>query len=150
VQQEFQQLGSDLQSGNLSAAQTDFSTLQSLVPQSSFASKVLQGDNPIGDAFSQLAQDLKSGNISGARQDFASLQKDFQKLPHHGHGVRAGSGGSDPINQLFDQLGSALQSGDLSTAQQAVASLTQQLSQDFSTQNATSLTSPSANVSVSV
>jgi hypothetical protein len=33
VQQEFQQLGQDLQSGNLSAAQSDFASLQSLEPQ---------------------------------------------------------------------------------------------------------------------
>jgi hypothetical protein len=35
---EFQQLGQDLQSGNISAAQSDFATLQQLGPQSSSAS----------------------------------------------------------------------------------------------------------------
>ena len=34
IQQEFHQLGQDLQSGNLSAAQSDFATLQQLQPQS--------------------------------------------------------------------------------------------------------------------
>ena len=32
-EKEFQQLGTDLQSGNLSAAQSDFATLQQLGPQ---------------------------------------------------------------------------------------------------------------------
>ena len=37
-QQEFQQLGQDLQSGNLSAAQSDFATLQQYAPQTNSTS----------------------------------------------------------------------------------------------------------------
>ncbi len=41
-QKEFQQLGQDLQSGNLSAAQSDFVTLQQLGPQNSSTSAAQQ------------------------------------------------------------------------------------------------------------
>src|SRR5271169_1262257 len=77
--QEFQQLGQDLQSGNLSAAQSDFATLQQLAPQnSSSASASSSSSSPLAQAFNQLSQDLQAGNISGAQQDFATIQQDFQ------------------------------------------------------------------------
>ncbi len=130
-QKEFQQLGQDLQSGNLSAAQSDFVTLQQLGPQSSSTSSA-QSNSPIAQAFNQLAQDLKSGNVSAAQQDFAKIQQAFQNHAsqsrghHHHHG--GGDSGST-ISQLFDQLGQALQSGNLSGAQQAYNSLMQDLQQ---------------------
>ena len=133
-QKEFQQLGQDLQSGNLSAAQSDFVTLQQLGPQSSSTSSA-QSNSPIAQAFNQLAQDLKSGNISGAQQDFAQIQQAFQNQasqtqghPHHHHGG-GGEGGGNAISQLFDQLGQALQSGNLSSAQTAYNSLAQEFPQ---------------------
>jgi hypothetical protein len=69
-QQEFQQLGQDLQSGNLSQAQSDLASLQtSNVPAlSSFSSS-----NGLASAFSQLAIDLRSGNLSAARQDYTTI-----------------------------------------------------------------------------
>ncbi len=133
IQQTFQQLGQDLQSGNLSAAQSDFVTLQSLVPNSSTSSS--QSNNPIAQAFTQLAKDLQSGNLSAAQKDFSTIQQDFKNQAtqsqtgatqghHHHHG-----GGSSEISQLLDQLGTALQSGNLSQAQSAFASLQQQFQQ---------------------
>jgi outer membrane protein assembly factor BamD (BamD/ComL family) len=148
IQQEFQQLGKDLQAGNLSAAQSDFSTLQALVPQSTSASTAAassQSSNPIAQAFSQLGKDLQSGNLSAAQQDFSTIQQDFESQAaqsqsqattqghHHHHG-----GGSDGISELLSQLGTALQSGDLSGAQQAYSSLTQQLQGASSTTSASS------------
>jgi|HubBroStandDraft_2_1064218.scaffolds.fasta_scaffold486269_1 outer membrane protein assembly factor BamD (BamD/ComL family) len=138
VAQEFKQLGQDLQAGNLSAAQSDFATLQQLVSQagsapmsassssSSSSSSPSQSGNPIAQAFSQLATDLKSGNLTAAQQDFAQIEKDFQNLatqnqapgdngsglPHHHH-----RGTSNSISQLFEQLGQSLQSGNLTSAQ---------------------------------
>ena len=137
AQQEFQQLGKDLQSGNLSAAQTDFATLQNLAAPSS-STTASQSNSPIAQAFAQLGKDLQSGNLSAAQQDFTTIQQDFQNQvsqsqtqPTHGHHHHHGGGGSDSsaISQLFDQLGQALQSGNLSSAQQAYTSLTQQLQQ---------------------
>jgi len=63
--QVFQQLGQDLQSGNLPAAQTDFEALQPSGSSSSVSS-LLQSANPIAQGFKQLSQDLQSGNVSSA------------------------------------------------------------------------------------
>jgi outer membrane protein assembly factor BamD (BamD/ComL family) len=169
VAQEFQQLGQDLQAGNLSAAQSDFATLQQLVSQagsaassasssSSSSSSPSQSENPIAQAFSQLATDLKSGNLTAAQQDFAQIQKDFQnlaaqnqasgdngaELPHHHH-----RGGSNSINQLFEQLGQSLQSGDLTSAQSTFATLQQDLQLSSAESADTSSQSVASGVSVS-
>jgi outer membrane protein assembly factor BamD (BamD/ComL family) len=141
-QQEFAQLGQDLQSGNLSAAQADFATLQQNQPQSNLAASA-QSNNPIPTAFNQLSSDLQSGNLTGAQQDYTTIQQDFQNRSsqgqsaqghHHHHHGGEGSGGSNSssssaISQLFNELGSALQSGNLSNAQQAYTSLQQDLLQ---------------------
>ncbi len=82
LRQEFQQLGQDLQSSNLSAAQSDFATLQNLSAQNSPSTS--QTSNPITQAFSQLAKDLQSGNLSGAQQDFATIQQDFKNQSTQG------------------------------------------------------------------
>ena len=137
IQQEFQQLGQDLKSGNLSAAQTDFATLQSGLQQnSSFSAS--QSSNPIVQDFSQLASDLKVGNLSAAQQDFAALQQSLntpaaagaQGHHHHHHASdTSGSNGANSIggsiNQAFTQLGQALQSGNLPNAQAAYTTLQQ-------------------------
>jgi hypothetical protein len=95
VQQAFKQLTQDLKSGNLSAAQADFVTLQQAVPQSSTESSSASS-NPISQDFMQLGQDLKSGNLSAGQQDFAKIQQDSQTQstqghPHHHHRSRGGS-----------------------------------------------------------
>ena len=134
IQQEFQQLGQDLQSGNLSAAQSDFATLEQLMPQNNSISSA-QSNNPIAQAFSQLSQDLQAGNLSAAQQDYSTIQQDFQNqgAQMHGHHHHRGGGGSgngtSQISQLFDQLAQALQSGNLSTAQSVFSSLQQELQQ---------------------
>src|SRR5271169_3216037 len=77
-QQEFQQLGQDLQSGNLSAAQSDFASLQQLGAQANSTSPSQSPTPTVAQAFQQLSQDLQSGNLSAAQHDFANLQQDFQ------------------------------------------------------------------------
>jgi len=132
---EFQQLGQDLQSGNLAAAQSDFTTLQQMRPQSSSSSPA-QGTNAITQDFNQLATDLKAGNTTAAQQDYAKLQQDFQSQgtqAHHHHHHHGGGGAdqsqSNAASQMFSQLGQALQSGNLSTAQQAYAALQHDIQQ---------------------
>ena|SRR5271165_6407184 len=131
-QQEFQQLGQDLQSGNLSAAQTDFAALQQSAPQSSATSSA-QSTSPLAQAFNQLSQDLQAGNTTAAQQDFATVQQDLQTQsaqPHHHHHHGGGGGGeSSAISQLLTQLGQSLQSGNLSAAQQAYSTLQQDFQQ---------------------
>jgi outer membrane protein assembly factor BamD (BamD/ComL family) len=148
MQQEFQQLGKDLQSGNLSAAQSDFATLQQLQPQTSSTSSAQSG-NPIAQEFNQLATDLKSGNLSAVQQDYSAIQQDVQSRGaqgHHHHHSSGGSGASE-ISQLMSQLGQALQSGNLSTAQQAYNSLLQDFQQSSGATSPSSSQSSSASVS---
>lgn len=149
-QKEFQQLGQDLQSGNLTAAQADFATLQPEVPLAASTTSS-QNTSPIAQAFSQLAKDLQAGNITSAQQDYSTLQQDLQnhggQAHHYHHGV--GGGG---ISQLLTQLGQDLQSGNLTSAQQAYSTLAQDFQQYSPTsapQSQPPLIPLSTNVSVS-
>jgi outer membrane protein assembly factor BamD (BamD/ComL family) len=130
-QKEFQQLGQALQSGNLSAAQADFATLQQNSPSAS-ATASASTSNPAALAFNQLGKDLQSGNLSAAQQDFSNIQQNVQsqgtQAHHHHHhhgGGGAGGGEQSNITQEFAQLGQDLQSGNVSAAQQAYSAVQQ-------------------------
>ena len=153
-QKEFQQLGQDLQSGNMSAAQSDFATLQQYAPQTNSTSSS-QSNSPIAQEFSQLAKDIQSGNASAAQQDYSTIQQDMQSHAaeghhhHHSSGGGGGEGGQSAVSQLMSQLGQALQSGNLSSAQQAYSTLQQEF-QQFTQNSGVRRSSSSNNVSVSV
>ena len=103
--QEFKQLGHDLQTGDLSAAQADFATLQQLHSPSPLASPSV-GKHPIADGFSRLAQDLESGNISAAQQDFKNIRQAYQNLAAHRHHPQSGGqAGGNGVAQLLNQVG---------------------------------------------
>lgn len=128
--QEFQQLGQELQAGNLAAAQSEFGTLQQGVSQTRSAA---QSSGSIAQALGKLSQDLQSGNLTEAQSDYSTLQQHIQTQAasthghhRHHHGGSAENSGS-AVSQLFNELGSALQAGNLSTAQQAYSSLQQDL-----------------------
>ena len=152
MRQEFAQLGQDLQSGNLSAAQSDFATLTQLGPQStsSSSSASAASNSPMAQAFAQLSKDLQSGNLSAAQQDFATIQQDMQanavQAGGHRHHHRGGGegGGQNGISSLFSQLGQALQSGDLSTAQQVFSTLQQDFQQAGQSTSGTAEVQPNA------
>ena len=93
---EFKQLGQDLQSGNITAAQSDFEALEQLRPLSTSASE----GSPASQTLNQLSQDLKSGNLSGAQQDYQTLQHDL--LIAHARHHHLGSVNGE-ISQLFAQ-----------------------------------------------
>jgi len=101
-QQSIRQLSKDLQSGNLSAAQSDFATLQKAFSPSRIstaAGSAASTSNPVAQAFNQLASDLHSGNLSAAQKDFSALQRDLENLGapgsinrfHHYHRLSIGS-----------------------------------------------------------
>lgn len=121
-QQEFQQLGQDLQSGNRSAAQSDFAALQQLGPNSGSTAQT-QAASSIAQDLQQLGQDLKSGDTSAAQQDYAKIVQDFQSRVSHAHHPHHHGGGSSEVSQLLSQLGQSLQSGNLAAAQQEYNSL---------------------------
>ena len=141
IQKEFQQLGQDLQSGNLTQAQQDYATLSQNLPaaQSSTTASTANSSNPIAQAFTALSQDLQNGNISAAQKDYATIQQDFQQQQqqgssqvHHHHHHGGGGGGSqqgNQISQALNSLSAALQSNNLSSAQTAFATLQQDLQQ---------------------
>jgi hypothetical protein len=145
IQTEFQQLGQDLQSGNLSQAQADFATLSQQLP----VAQQQNGASPIAQGFQALAKDLQAGNLSAAQQDFAAIQQAAQQAPshrphhHHGHHGGAEQQDSNTLSQAFGNLGQALQSGNLSSAQQAYATLQQDLLQDSLPALSSSLTGSS-------
>ena len=141
-EQEFQQLGQDLQSGNLTGATADLGALSKLAPQNSSggSSASPSSSSPIGQAFNQLSQDLQSGNLTAAQQDYSSIQTDIQNRVsserggHHHHG--GGGTEASSLSQAFQALGTALQSGNLTSAQQAYTTLQQDLPQFAQTSTA--------------
>jgi len=121
---QFQQLGQDLSSGNLSAAQSDFATFQQAFGQIPTAPST-SSSNPVARAFQQLSSDLKSGNLSAANQDYSTIQQKVNSSgssshAHHHHGTGGAAQNSllQELNQLGQELSSSL-SGNTSAAQQA-------------------------------
>jgi soluble cytochrome b562 len=151
LKSEFQQLGQDLQDGNLTQAQQDFSVL------TQNATGGLQSNSSLAQAFSALGQALQAGNLSAAQQAYSTIQQDVQqgagqahhgRHHHHGGGSESSSAGSgeqsDSIAQAFGVLGQALQSGNLTAAQQAYSTLQQDF-QQFGGSNLNSTASQSTN-----
>jgi outer membrane protein assembly factor BamD (BamD/ComL family) len=120
VRSEFDQLGQDLKSGNLSQAQADFATLKKDLPQGPQSAT-----SPLGQDFSALSQALQSGNVASAQQAFTTLQTDLQSAAqtHHHHHHGGSQEASSTTSQDFTQLGADLQSGDLAAAQKAFSTL---------------------------
>jgi hypothetical protein len=143
IQTQFQKIGQDLQSGNLTQAQADYVTLSQQLPSSQQAGNST-GAGPtstLAKAFQTLGQDLQAGNLAASQADFATIQQDAQQqnsgqsrgCHHHHHG---GGGSIQQTNGTLQQdltsLGKALQSGNLSSAQQAYATFQTDLQQQFS------------------
>src|SRR6202789_1518587 len=88
IQSEFQQLGHDLQAGNLTQAQQDCATLSQNSPNAQSATTAAttsaNSSNPIAQAFAALSQDLQNGNISVSQEVSQTVQQDFQHKQHHG------------------------------------------------------------------
>ena len=141
IQNEFQTLGQDLQSGNLNGAQQVFSQLSQTFSGANQTGSATSS-SPLAQAFQQLGQDLQSGNLQGAQQDFNTLQQDVQQsvqqaAGHHHHHFRPESSSQNSsasqltssISQEFSQLAQSLQGGNLQGAQQAFSTLQNDLQQ---------------------
>jgi hypothetical protein len=159
-QQGLQQLGQDLQSGNLSAAQTDFASLQQLTPQtgstsspsSTSSTSSSQSSNSLAQELNQLGTDLQAGNTTAAQQDYQQIQQQASATAsgaahHHHHAHPASSSEGSQLSQLLQQLGQQLQAGSLSGAQQAYTALQQQL-QSWTEGGATTSSTTPASVAV--
>jgi hypothetical protein len=161
VQSEFQQLGQDLQTGNLAQARQDYATKNGTTAAAPPAAVTTTAaptlnSNPIAQAFDALSTALQNGNITATQQDFATIQQDAQQqqgssqVHHHHHHGGGGGGGQqgNQVSQAVDSLSSALQSGNLSSAQTAFATLQQDL-QQFAAGRSSGTTSGSATASTS-
>jgi len=151
-QQEFAQLGQDLQSGNLSAAHSDFATLQNLGQQAlSLTNTQLTADqksSPQAQAYTKLSSDLQSGNLSAAQQDYTKVQSDLHYQVRHAGGHHHHSGGGGESSEI-QQLGQALQSGNLSSAQSIYSTLQQDFQQVGESSSPSATGTAVSNVSVS-
>jgi hypothetical protein len=99
IRSEFQQLGQDLQSDNLSHAQSDFATLAQNVPGIN-QNNTATNNNPITQAFAQLGQDLQSGNLLAAQSAFTTLQRDLQQIGGLVPSVLSGTAASTATGSL--------------------------------------------------
>src|ERR1051326_8284159 len=117
---EFQQLGQDLQAGNLKAAQDDYAQLQNIQQQRNSSVTQNNSINSVSQLFDQLGKDLASNNVASAQDDFNEIMKAIQsrggsQVHHHHH--RHGGGSSSQaagVQTDLNTLGQALQAGNLS------------------------------------
>ncbi|MFZ0956748.1 MAG: hypothetical protein WAN60_10430 [Candidatus Sulfotelmatobacter sp.] len=132
LREQFQQLGQDLQSGNLSGAQSDFAGLQQVA---SSAGTSTTANDPVTQALNQLQTDLQTGDLAATAPKPVggapiAVQEPHARWGHGPHHIDPG-GPEDPTSPGSDtsleQLGQALQSNNLSAAQQAYNSVLQGL-----------------------
>lgn len=80
--EQFQQLAQDLQSGNLSAAQSIYSSLAQNAPPAA-----TDPNTPLGQAFQKLGQNLQSGDLAGATQALNAVAGHVRMHGRHFHAV---------------------------------------------------------------
>ena len=80
ISQDFKQLASSLQDGDLSGAQQAYTSLQQLLPNQGQGSQssASGSNNPIASDFKALGQALNSGDLSTAQSAFSQLQNDLK------------------------------------------------------------------------
>jgi outer membrane protein assembly factor BamD (BamD/ComL family) len=153
IKQDFNQLASALQSGDLSGAQSAYSNIQQLFqanPGASPSNATSNGSNTVQSDFAALGQALQSGDLSQAQSAFSQLQSDVRggtaqapavqandqyvsSLPQssslpQGSSAAQAAAGQNPIEEAlqdYSQLATSLQAGDLTTAQSAYNNLQQ-------------------------
>jgi hypothetical protein len=127
-QQDFQQFGQDLKSGNLSAAQSDIATLHKEVPQYN-CPQTLQCDSQLAQASNQLALGPGQGNSAAAPKQ----RDDSTNPPGYGGQISrwnsqySASGGSQPrqVSPWSAPSAGQLPAGNTSHAQSEYISLAQ-------------------------
>jgi DNA-binding FadR family transcriptional regulator len=165
IKQDFSQLSGALQSGDLTDAQSAYSSIQQLLQSNGGLSNTgtaggaaSNNSNPIQNDFAALGQALQSGDLTQAQSAFSQLQSDVQSAREaRGNGITTAPPAQDQyvssttnptptispaqqVQQDYAQLASALQSGSLTDAQTAFAALQQALQ----TQGGTNTSSPAS------
>jgi predicted RNA methylase len=113
---DFNAIGSALQSGNLSDAQSALATFQQDLPGNSQTSTnpPFGNNSQANTDYQSLVSALKSGNLSDAQKAYASLQNDLQGTEagkSHRHHHHHGSSDSD-TTQTATLTAAALSSSD--------------------------------------
>jgi len=90
IAQAFNQLAQDLKSGNVSAAQQDFATIQKDVQNQAgqmhnhhhhhVGGSGSNASSAIDQLLSQLGQSSQSGNLTAAQRAYGTLLQDFQQF----------------------------------------------------------------------
>jgi hypothetical protein len=98
-QGDLQQLGQDLQSGDLTDAQQEFSAIQTLAQSGPFANGDAFYVNQRQQDFNAIGQALQSGNLTAAQQAFSELQSTFKNSGRlDPEAPASGTGGSTPTS----------------------------------------------------
>jgi hypothetical protein len=118
IVQDFKAIGSALQSGNLSTAQSALTAFQQALQGSSQTSTTQPfGSNTQANTdFQSLVSALKSGDLSSAQKAFASLQTDLtstHKAHHHHHHGSGTAPSTTPTNGATTSSAVASDDGDL-------------------------------------
>lgn len=95
--QDFSQLVSSLQSGNMPGAQQAYSALNQL--QSSGQGASANPNSPVSEALSQIGRALQNGDLNGAQQALSSLQSHGGRRSH-GHYHPSGGSATDSATIL--------------------------------------------------
>ena len=111
IAQAFAALSTDLQNGNITAAQQDYATIRQDSQQQQRSSQVHhhhhhggggggQKGSQVSQALNSLSSALQAGNLSSAQTAFATLQQDLQQLTAGGSsGSTSGSTASSSPSQ---------------------------------------------------
>ena len=158
IKQDFSQLASALQSGNLTDAQSAYSNIQQLLggnQNSSSSNAGSNGSNPIQNDFAALGQALQSGDLTQAQSAFSQLQTDVQSARQANQNPAPPVAQdqfvsttpqtltpAEQVQQDYTHLAGAIQSGNLTGAQTAFTALQQALQTQNSTASGT--TSPAS------
>jgi hypothetical protein len=131
IQQDFAKLATDLQTGNLKAAQTDYTSIVQ-----AFQSQAAQSQAPAGGHHHH-----HHGGGSSTDESTASSTDNST----------SSSASANPVAQLFTELGQAQQTGNLPSTQQAYSALQkdfQQFAPASSSSGSTSAVTGSAGISI--
>jgi hypothetical protein len=141
IRQDFRELASAVQSGDLPDAQAAYSSIEQLLQANQTASDgnaSSNGPNTLQSDFAALGQALQAGDLTGAQGALSQLQSDSQAArssrsagaaappPVQDQYVPSAPQPHNPAQQIrqdYAQLATALQSSDLAQAQSAFSQL---------------------------
>ena len=131
VRADFSGLTTSLASGDLTAAQTAFTTLIQDLGSGAQSGQQTGAASQLRTDLTAVGTALDSGNLSDAQKAFATLMQHLQAggVHHHHRHHRGGSAQNTTgtVSADLTALGTALNSGDLTTAQKAFATLMQDI-----------------------